>query len=288
MTEPNGIDRYVNALPELNDKEFKQLSEFIQTNYGIKLPMTKRIVLQGRLQKRLKALSMNNFKSYVDYVFSAQGKNEIVNMIDVVSTNKTDFFREPSHFEYLTNTILPDMMNAGRYRKINVWSAACSSGEEPYTLAMVLNEFRSKNVGMDYSILATDISTAMLQQGADAIYREERIIPVPVDLRKKYFLRSKDPSMQQVRVVKTLRDKVRFRRLNFMDLTYAVDPDFDIIFCRNALIYFEHDVQESIVNKLCQRLKPGGYFVFGHSETISNMDVPLVNVTATIARKKVQ
>lgn len=281
-----GMIGYVGAMPELKDAEFRRFSKFIQVNYGIKMPLTKRIVLQGRLQKRLKALAMSDFKEYADYVFSPAGKEEIIHMIDVVSTNKTDFFREPSHFVYLSNTILPELAKEQKYRKINIWSAGCSSGEEPYTLAMVTSEFCEKNYGFDYSILATDISTLMLQQGADAVYREDRIIPVPTYMRSKYLLRSKDQTVQNVRIVKHLRDKIQFRRLNFMDSAYPVNCDFDIIFCRNALIYFEHQDQENIINKLVQHLKPGGYFVLGHSETINNMNVPLESVGSTIYRKK--
>ena len=274
------------VLPSLNDKEFNRLSEFIQTNYGIKLPQGKRIVLQGRLQKRLKVLSMNDFKTYVDYVFSVEGQGEIVNMIDVVSTNKTDFFRESAHFDYLSNTILPELLNGNRYKTVRVWSAGCSSGEEPYTLAMVINEFKEKNPGMEYNILATDISTQMLQKGVDAVYRLDHTVDIPIYLKKKYLLRSKDPSLGQVRIVKELRDKVQFRRVNFMDSVYQVENEFDIIFCRNALIYFERPVQEAIINKLCQHLVKGGYFVLGHSETITNMNVPLERVASTISRKK--
>ena len=274
------------VLPSLNDKEFNRLSEFIQTNYGIKLPQGKRIVLQGRLQKRLKVLSMNDFKTYVDYVFSVEGQGEIVNMIDVVSTNKTDFFRESAHFDYLSNTILPELLNGNRYKTVRVWSAGCSSGEEPYTLAMVINEFKEKNPGMEYNILATDISTQMLQKGVDAVYRLDHTVDIPLYLKKKYLLRSKDPSLGQVRIVKELRDKVQFRRVNFMDSVYQVENEFDIIFCRNALIYFERPVQEAIINKLCQHLVKGGYFVLGHSETITNMNVPLERVASTISRKK--
>lgn len=274
------------VLPSLNDNEFNRLSEFIQTNYGIKLPQGKRIVLQGRLQKRLKVLSMNDFKTYVDYVFSVEGQGEIVNMIDVVSTNKTDFFRESAHFDYLSNTILPELLNGNRYKTVRVWSAGCSSGEEPYTLAMVINEFKEKNPGMEYNILATDISTQMLQKGVDAVYRLDHTVDIPLYLKKKYLLRSKDPSLGQVRIVKELRDKVQFRRVNFMDSVYQVENEFDIIFCRNALIYFERPVQEAIINKLCQHLVKGGYFVLGHSETITNMNVPLERVASTISRKK--
>lgn len=281
-----GMVDFLGAMPELKDAEFRRLSRFIQNNYGIKMPLSKRIVLQGRLQKRLKALSMSNFKEYADYVFSPAGKEEIIHMIDVVSTNKTDFFREPSHFVYMSNNILPALAKEQKFRKVNIWSAGCSSGEEPYTLAMVMSEFCEKNYGMDFGILATDISTLMLQQGADAIYREDRIIPVPAFMRNKYLMRSKDQTVKNVRVVKHLRDKIQFRRLNFMDPTYPVNFDFDIIFCRNALIYFERQDQENIIKKLIQHLKPGGYFILGHSETITNMDVPLESIGSTIYRKK--
>lgn len=148
-----------------------------------------------------------------------------------------------------------------------------------------MKEFMEKNTGFDFNILGTDISTQMLQQGADGIYKEDRINIIPNNLKKKYFLRSKDRKNAKVRVVQPLRSKVSFSRLNFMDNYYEVKNDFDVIFCRNALIYFERENQEIIINKLCQRLKPGGYFFLGHSESITNMDVPLKSVKPTIFKK---
>ncbi|MGE4287859.1 MAG: protein-glutamate O-methyltransferase CheR [Salinivirgaceae bacterium] len=269
----------------LSDKEFTQLSNFIQSNYGIKMPPAKKIVLQGRLQKRLRELQIPDFKSYVEYVFSKGGENEIIHMMDVVSTNKTDFYREPVHFEFLEKELLPLLVQNRTRGVIKVWSAGCSSGEEPYTLAIVLQEFKEKNPGFDYHILATDISTQVLQQGANAVYKEDKIAIVPNHLKKKYFLRSKNRELSQVRVIKTLRDKVLFQRLNFMDTTYHVNDTFDIIFCRNALIYFERPNQENVINKLVNKLKPDGYFFLGHSESITNMNVPLKSVKPTIFRK---
>lgn len=269
----------------LSDKEFTQLSNFIQSNYGIKMPPAKKIVLQGRLQKRLRELQIPDFKSYVDYVFSKGGENEIIHMMDVVSTNKTDFYREPVHFEFLEKELLPMLFHNKARGVTKVWSAGCSSGEEPYTLAIVLQEFKEKNPGFDYHILATDISTQVLQQGANAIYKEDKIAIVPNHLKKKYFLRSKNRDLSQVRVVKNLRDKVSFQRLNFMDTTYNVNDTFDIIFCRNALIYFERPNQETVINKLANKIKPDGFFFLGHSESITNMDVPLKSVKPTIFRK---
>lgn len=266
----------------LSDKEFNQLSQYIQLNYGIKMPPSKKIVLQGRLQKRLRKLQISDFKTYVDFVFSKQGENEIIHMMDVVSTNKTDFYREPIHFEALEEEILPKLIKQNGRGKLNIWSAGCSSGEEPYTLAIVLNEFKLKNPGFDFQVYATDISTQMLQQGANAIYKEDRIEVVPLHIKKKYFLKSKERDNPQVRVIKELRDKIKFQRLNFMDTTYHVNEIFDIIFCRNALIYFERDNQEQVINKLSGKLKTGGYFFLGHSESITNMQVPLKSIRPTI------
>jgi chemotaxis protein methyltransferase CheR len=246
------------------------------------MPPAKRIVLQGRLQKRLRKLQMPDYKTYVDFVFSKEGKNEIIHMMDVVSTNKTDFYREPIHFEVLTDDILPDLFNNKGIRRVKVWSAGCSSGEEPYTLAIVLNEFKEKNLGFDFEIIGTDISTQMLQQGANAIYKEERIEIIPLNLKKKYFQKSKNRTDPKVRVNKVLRDRVKFQRLNFMDTNYNVNEMFDIIFCRNALIYFERENQEQVINKLCSKLNPKGYFFLGHSESITNMKVPLKNIKPTV------
>jgi chemotaxis protein methyltransferase CheR len=270
---------------ELSDKEFNQLSQFIQSNYGIKMPPIKKVVLQGRLQKRLKKLGIPNYKTYIDYVFSPQGQDEIIHMMDVVSTNKTDFFREPVHFEFLSEVILPEIIKQDGKVFTKVWSAGCSSGEEPYTLAITMNEFKEKNSGFEYSIFATDISTQMLQHGANAIYKEDRIDDIPLYLKKKYFLKSKDRNNPQVRLIKPIRDKVQFMRLNFMDNTYQVNDIFDIIFCRNALIYFERENQENVINKLCGKLKTGGYFILGHSESITNMRVPLKSIRPTIFKK---
>lgn len=269
----------------LTDDEFKVLSNYIQTNYGIKMPPAKKIVLQGRLQKRLKKLQMPDFKTYCDYVFSKEGESEIIHMMDVVSTNKTDFYREPAHFEFLETELLPNLHAENPRQTLKIWSAGCSSGEEPYTLAIVCNEFKAKNPGFDFQIIATDISTQMLQTGANGIYKEDKVNIIPLELKKKYLLRSKDRSNPVVRISKTLRDKVVFKRLNFMDNVYQINEVFDIIFCRNALIYFERENQEMVINKLCQKLQPNGHFFLGHSESITNMKVPLKSLKPTIFRK---
>lgn len=272
---------------KLSNAEFEQLSNFIYTRYGIKMPKVKKTMLQSRLHKRLRALNMTSFKEYIDFVFQKGNQEEIIQMIDVVSTNKTDFYREPAHFDFLNNHILPEFMAQRRYaRPMKIWSAGCSSGEEPYTLAIVMNEFKAKNSSFDYHITATDISTRVLQHAVTAIYKEERVDVIPLDQKRKYLLRSKDRTNRTVRVVPALRKKVNFQRLNFMENAYSVADNFDIIFCRNVLIYFDRQTQENVINKICRKLAPDGYFFLGHSESITNMNVPLKQVKPTVFKRK--
>jgi len=166
-----------------------------------------------------------------------------------------------------------------------VWSAGCSSGEEPYTLAMVLSEFAAGCADFDYRILATDICTQVLEKAQMAVYPEERIAPVPPLLKRKYLLRGKDTSSGLVRVVPELREKVRFCHLNLMAGDFGMRQPMDIIFCRNVIIYFDRPTQERLLNRLCAHLSPGGYLFMGHSETLSGLDVPLTSVYPTVYRK---
>ena len=268
----------------MSDKDFKRLSQFITEHAGIKLPDVKKVMLQSRLQKRLRELNMDNYKEYVDFVFSEEGlQNEIIHMLDVVSTNKTDFFREPVHFEFLEKNVVPEYARQFPLsRQMKVWSAGCSSGEEVYTIAITLEESKEQHPGLNYRILGTDISTDILQRAINAVYKEEKVETVPDKLKKKYLLRSKDRKLKKVRVISDLRNKASFKRLNFMDTTYNIAEEFDVIFCRNVLIYFNRDTQEKVINRLCTKLRKGGYFFIGHSESIMGMDVPLKQIKPTI------
>ncbi|WP_320051872.1 protein-glutamate O-methyltransferase [uncultured Acetobacteroides sp.] len=268
---------------KMSATEFSRLSEFIYSNYGIKMPVEKKIMLQSRLQKRLRALNIPSFTEYVDYVFSKNGHEEIVLMMDQVSTNKTDFFREPHHFDFLVDTILPELTSRSSVkRNLKVWSAGCSSGEEAYTLAMVMENYIEQNKSFDYHIHCTDISTKVLQIAVDAVYKEDRVAVVPLELKKKYLLRSKDPLKKTVRITPELRAKTTFARLNLMDSYYDAPDSFDMVFCRNVLIYFDKKTQEKVINKLAAKLRRGGYFFLGHSESIMAMNVPLKQVKPTI------
>jgi chemotaxis protein methyltransferase CheR len=278
-----------NCEASLSDQHFSRLSQFIHTNVGIKLPKDKKTMLEGRLQKRMRALGITSFSRYCHFLFSAEGmKNELTLMIDAITTNKTDFFREPAHFSFLTDIVLPSLADGNSSscgNRLRIWSAGCSSGEEPYTLAMVLQEYAQFNADFSFTILATDICTKVLQMASTGIYECDRIEPIPFSLRRKYLLKSKDKNRNLVRIDPVLRQRVNFRRLNFMDDDFAIYEPMDIIFCRNVLIYFDKLAQERLLRKFCNHLPPGGFVFLGHSETINGMDVPLVQVASTIYRK---
>jgi chemotaxis protein methyltransferase CheR len=270
----------------LSEKDFKRLSEFIYGNYGIKMPREKKTMLEGRLAKRLRANNIPSFSEYCDFVFSEQGMDqEIIHMINVVSTNKTDFFREAAHFEFLYDTILPEFSAEGG--DIKIWSSACSSGEEPYTTAMVVNDYnRVATTSVPFSIFGTDISSDILYRALLGVYKEDRIANIPSTYKRRYFMANKDPKKKLVRIVPELRKTCSFLRMNLMDAAYPVTEQFDVIFCRNVLIYFDRPTQEAVINKLCDHLAPGGYFFLGHSESAMGMDVPLESIKPSVFRKK--
>lgn len=272
-----------NQIAPLNDADFTKLSNFIYVNYGIKLPISKKIMLQSRLASRLKINGMKSYAEYTKYVLSGDAnESEIVHMIDLVSTNKTDFYREAAHFDFMKEVVLPKFIAGDSRQPFKIWSSASSSGEEAYTIAMVISEFIENNRKIDFEILGTDISARILEKAKLGIYPLDRVDVIPLSQKKKYLLRSKDEENPMVRIVPHLRTKARFQRLNLMDTSYNVPKDFDIIFCRNVLIYFDRETQEKVINKLCMHLKPGGYFFLGHSESISGIDVPLKPLKPTL------
>jgi len=233
---------------------------------------------------------MNTFEEYSKYVFSPEGmKNELVSLIDVVTTNKTDFFREAAHFDFLTEVALPHLINtyqAGVDRPLRVWSAGCSSGEEAYTLAMVLSEVSEAIPKFRFTILATDISTLVLEKARQGIYSMERVEPVDLALKKKYLLRGKGDQQKMVRVIPKLRSLVTFRRLNFLDRDFDLDHPMDIIFCRNVIIYFDQATQKTLLEKLAGSLSPGRYIFMGHSETLNGLNLPLSQVSPSVYQKR--
>ncbi|MGY3605175.1 MULTISPECIES: CheR family methyltransferase [unclassified Bradyrhizobium] len=272
----------------LSDRQFRTIAELIEGQVGIKLPAGKRLMLEGRLHKRVRALNYSGLNEYVEHLFdNGLPDNELTHLIDVVTTNKTDFFREPAHFTFLKEVAVPALLKPrGRgSHGLKIWSAACSTGMEAYTTAMVLDDMTRSGTRFQFRILGTDISTAVLRLAKAAIYTRDVIAPVPSEFVKRYFLSSKDRSSNEVRVVPELRRLTNFMRMNLMDSSYPVDRDVDIIFCRNVLIYFDRQTQRKVVDQLCSHLRPGGYLLVGHSESMIHNTVPtLKQVQPTVFR----
>ncbi len=275
----------------MTDRDFNRLRQLIEGEYGIKMPYKKKDMLEARLRKRLKTLSFRNFSQYCEYLFSDDGmKDELIHMLDMVTTNKTDFFREPDHFEFLVQKVLPEMITGtgmGIQAKLMIWSAGCSTGEEPYTIAMVLNEFREKFPGLrfQYLILGTDLSSRVLETAKRGVYHENKISPVPDAIKRKYIMKSKDRSKSIVRIVPEIRSLIRFRRLNFLDNNYEMREPIDIVFFRNVQIYFEKQTQRTILLKIYNAMRTGGYLFIGHSETLNGLNLPFKQVLPTIYQK---
>lgn len=280
------------AIAEPRDRisraDYERLAALILSESGIRLGVEKRTMLEMRVRRRLKALGIGSYREYCAYLFSPGScEQEIVHLIDAVSTNKTDFFRESRHFDFLVQRALPgwSASSDGSRPAYMVWSAGCSSGEEPYTLGMVLSEFGTSHPNFRFRILASDISTIVLEKAGKGIYSEDTIRGVPDALKRKYFLRSRDPRSACVRAVRELRALVEFRRLNFMDADYGLPEGMDAmdaIFFRNVMIYFDRPTQERILSKLCAHLLPGGYLFVGHSETLHTMRLPLEPVAPSL------
>jgi len=270
----------------LSAKDFGRLAEFIQGYAGIKMPAAKKVLVEGRLRRRVKALGMDTLSDYCHFLFEENGlAEESVKVIDAVTTNKTEFFRESQHFSFLTDRALPQLVSErkeGRGRIIKAWSAASSSGAEPYSMAIVLSSFLERQAGFNFTVYATDICTDVLETAARGVYPEDAISPVPHDLRRRYFRRSKDPKRQEVRVSPDLREKVKFSHLNLMSDNYGMPLDMDVIFCRNVLIYFDSPTQERVLRHLCGHLRPGGFLFVGHTEALSGHSLPVKAVSNAV------
>jgi chemotaxis protein methyltransferase CheR len=279
------------AEAQLRDREFEMLSAFIYEHCGIRYPPAKRVTLEGRLRKRLRALSLDSFAEYCPRVIGPTASpDEIVRMIDEVTTNKTDFFREPAHFDFLLREVLPAMNDAGvgtgvgKQPELVVWSAACSTGEEVYTLAMVLADAGERGPRLRFSIMGTDLSTEVLEVARRAVYDEKLIEPVPVALRSRYLLRSRNRETGLVRIVPDLRARARFANLNLL-APFTMRGAPHVIFCRNVLIYFDRPTQKRVLDRLSHLLAPGGYLFLGHSDSITGLNLPLAQRVPSVYRK---
>ena len=283
--KPTPIDDGEDHLSAL---DFSRIAKLIEGEAGIKLPPGKRLMVEGRLRKRMRALGQSDFAGYCDLLFKQGGlERELTHLINAVTTNKTDFFREAEHFDFLVEQIVPALLKSReRNPLLKIWSAASSTGAEAYTLAMVLDELLAQRHDFRFAILGTDISTAVLAQGRRAVYAAELIAPVPPEMQARYFMHARRPGpRREVRVVPELRRLVRFAHLNLMEQSYPFDRDVDVIFLRNVLIYFEKADQDAVVARLVGHLRPGGYLVLGHSESMIGTSLAVRQVAPAVFQK---
>jgi len=257
---------------ELNQREFDQLSRLVYEKSGINLHEGKQELVRARLSKRLRETGLNTFQAYYDFVLREDTGQELVALLDSISTNLTSFFREPAHFDYLRQEILPQMAERQGLgsRRLWVWCAGCSSGEEPYTIALCLLEGLPSLIGWDVKIVATDISTRTLETAQAGIYKAERVSTVPRELLSRYFQRGVKEWAGHYRVKPSVRRLVDFRRANLLEGP-PVAGQFEVIFCRNVMIYFDAPTQERVIGIFRNHLLPGGVLFIGHSESLARV-----------------
>lgn len=255
---------------QITEKEFAMLTAYIHSEYGIQLKKEKELLLLGRLHKLLIELGFDTFTDYYNYLISDKTGEASSVLIDKISTNHTFFMREPEHFEYFKNTVLPYLKKSKEKtnsRDIRLWCAASSTGEEPYTLAMIMQEYFGKDVSQwDKKLLASDISNKVLDSAKNGIYSKERIEVLPPMWKLRYFQNYDDT---QVTVVDEIKKEVIFRRFNLMTPTFVFKKKFDVIFCRNVMIYFDQPTKDRLVEKMYNYTEPGGYLFIGHAESLN-------------------
>jgi len=265
---------------ELRDIDFEKISLLVYDQCGIHLHDGKRELVKARLGKRLREGNFKSFGEYYQHVTTVDGTDELILMIDSISTNLTYFFREESHFKKLSR-LVPQF--AGERKSLRMWSAGCSTGEEAYSLAIVAKEALGIS-SMDFSIVATDISTRVLKAAASGIYSEEKINRIPADLLKKYFQYGTGRSAGFYKVREEIRKAIEFRRFNLMQPIPA-DFRFQIIFCRNVMIYFDKKTQNDLINRFYDSLHKGGYLFVGHSESLTGLSHGFDYIEPSIYRK---
>lgn len=257
-----------NMAPELSDRDLFTIARLVYAKSGINLHKGKRALVAARLQKRLRRGGFDSFRQYIRYVQTDESGDELTAMLDAIATNHTAFFREPRHFDFLANTVLPPLVARGV--SIRGWSAGCATGEEPYTIAMVMLERMGPRAPQQVRLLASDLSTKALATATAGVYKAARLQDVPKSLAHKYFSRHGALGEALVRVSSQLQSLVEFRQLNLLQAEDRVAPQ-DFIFCRNVMIYFDREVQQRVLAGLERRLAPGGYLFVSHSESLSSV-----------------
>lgn len=269
---------------EISDREFKYLQQLVYKEAGINLTDAKKCLVQTRIGKLMRKNLINGYDALFRLLENDQTGNLLVTVLDSISTNHTFFFREDAHFKYLNDVIVPQLLSKSSSKPIRIWSSACSSGEEPYTIAITMLEALAGKKHSGFNILASDLSTKVLSQAEKGIYPMEVVEPVPLDLKRKYFQKSKRGEVQLVRVKDEVRKLVRYRRHNLLYPLTDEDP-FDIVFCRNVMIYFDYETKTNVVNTIHKVVAPHGWFITGHSESLSMIKHAFQMVQPTIYRK---
>jgi chemotaxis protein methyltransferase CheR len=277
------------AIRPLSDREFRILQQLIYREAGIHLSDAKKALVSGRLTRRLRSLGCRDFTAYHEHV--AADQDERTAMLDCISTNETRFFREPKQFEFLEEAVLPHWRALGASgrvpKRIRAWSAACSTGEEPYTLAMVLAAHLPAAEGWSVEILASDLSTRVLDAAREGVWPIERSSDIPDRLRKAFMLRGIRGQEGTMRAHPSLQSMIEFRRINLNDHDYGVGGTFDLVFCRNVLIYFNRESKEGVIQRLLRHLSPSGLFFLGHSESLTGGQFGMENAGPTVYRRAI-
>lgn len=273
----------------LTELDLKNLTKIVYDYCGINLSTEKKIFIERKINRRINELGLNSYKEYFRFLFNEENfDKELVLLINELTTNKTDFFREPAHFDFIKDVFIKEKYKNDykhSFKEINIWSAGCSTGEEPYTLAIVFNELKNEYINLNFNIYASDISTNVLEIAKKGIYKAETISNIPLIIKQKYFLKSKDETKKLIRVNKFIREKVIFFRENLLETRYDLPCKQDMIFCRNVLIYFDKITQTKVLTNLVRYLVTGGYLFLGHSETILGISLPIEKIAPTIYRK---
>lgn len=256
---------------EMDAGTFDRLRNLIYERSGITLGDGKKALLTSRLQSRMRTLGLDGYRSYLEYVLADGNGDELIELLDAVSTNVTSFFREPQHFHFLTRDF--NRQTKAGVKRYRVWSAASSSGEEPYTIAMTLLE-QMPAPPIDVKILATDISTRVLSACKEAVYEREKLKTVPSELRSRFFEPVEVDGQRMARVKDPLRRMVSFTRLNLSTPPFPMKGPFDVIFCRNVMIYFDPQVKKALLTDMHRLLRPGGFLIIGHAESLSGLGLP--------------
>jgi len=263
-----------------NTVSFDKLRKFIYEKSGISLSPAKDALITARIGKRIRALNMESYKEYVDYVINDKEDRELVQLLDVISTNVTSFFRESQHFDFLSEKISEWYKNG--QRRFRIWSAACSTGEEPYTIAMVLTN-TLENVPADIRILATDISTRVLNCAIKGIYNPDKLKDIDPQTRYRYF---KKTDTGDLAIDENLKKMISFNRINLSTPPFPMKGPFDIVFCRNVMIYFDNEVRLRLLGEIGRLLRPGGYLMVGHAENLTGMISSFKSVMSSVYVKQ--